>query len=100
MFWRGRVIDATEAHRWGVVDLVVAHEDFYKEAQLLLSDLASRPRNVLSFSKKGVYDALSSDLEDILDFEARTQDECIRSDAAREGMKRFLEARAKKVPEK
>ncbi len=63
MFWTGRVIDAKEAHQLGIVDMVVSQEVFEKEVDVLSKDIASRPRNVLSLTKKSVYEGFKSDLE-------------------------------------
>lgn len=91
LFWTGRVVDAQEAHELGLVDLLVPEAEFREKVDAFARTLASRPREVLALSKLGVYEGLRGDLESVLMHEAISQAECIRSPAARAGIRRFLE---------
>ncbi len=98
MFWTGRVIDAAEALTMGIVDMVVPHDDFARKVDELVQDLATRPRRVLALSKKNVYEGLENDLEGVLQYEASAQADCLRSDEALSGMRRFLKDKAARKP--
>lgn len=94
MFWTGRVIDSTEAHRLGIVNMVISHEVFMKKVEELAQNIASRSKKVVSLTKKGVYEGLISDLETVLEHEALAQSDCIRSEEASKGIHVFLKERA------
>lgn len=96
MFWTGRIIDATDALKMNIVNRVVPHNLLMEEVEKLATNIASHSKKTISIIKKGVYQGLSGDLESILEYEAKAQDECIRSGEARKGMTSFLKEREKR----
>jgi 2-(1,2-epoxy-1,2-dihydrophenyl)acetyl-CoA isomerase len=100
MFWTGRIIDSTEAHRLGIVNTVISHDIFVKKVEELAQNITSHSKKVVSLIKKGVYEGLKSDLETVLEHEALAQSECIRSEEAYKGMQHFLKERARRKEKK
>jgi len=100
LIWTGRIIDAFEAREMKIVDIVVPHEDFEEYVEKFAQNLASRPRKVIALSKKGIYEGLKSTLEEVLQHEELAQSECIRSKEAFNGMRHFLDERARRKTQK
>ena len=59
MLWTGRVVDATEAERIGMVSRVVPDADVRSEALKLARNIAAQPPHAVSLMKRAVYQGLS-----------------------------------------
>jgi 2-(1,2-epoxy-1,2-dihydrophenyl)acetyl-CoA isomerase len=89
----GKMIDAEEALRIGLVNRVVPHEELAKETQALAQELASGPPHAIARIKRGLQIEDEEAIAHLLDYEIEAQLECFRSKDAAEGMKAFLEKR-------
>lgn len=93
MIFTGRIIDAYEADRIGLVNRVVPHEEVMEEAQALAGEIARGPAVAIGLSKTAIYRGLGSDLEAALDYEAFAQAVCSQTEDAWEGVQSFLDGR-------
>ncbi len=59
MLWTGRVVDAAEAERIGLVSRVVPDADLRNEAMALARSVAAQPREAVAMMKRAVYHGLS-----------------------------------------
>lgn len=59
LLWTGRVVDAAEAERIGMVSRVVADAEVRSEALKLARSIAAQPPHAISLMKRAVYQGLS-----------------------------------------
>ena len=59
MLWTGRVVDAAEAERIGIVSRVVPDADVRSEAMTLARSIAAQPPQAVSLMKRAVYHGLA-----------------------------------------
>ena len=93
LFFLADMVDAAEAERIGLVNRVVPHEDLEAAVGEVAGRLAKKPALALALAKEALRKSLSADLEEMLDFEVRAQDEAFRSADALEGTRAFVERR-------
>lgn len=93
LVFTGKMIDANEALRIGIVNKVVKNEDLLTESQILAKQLARGPSKAIAFSKKIINKSLEWDLETLLETEAFAQGVCMNSHDFKEGVKAFKEKR-------
>lgn len=67
LLWTGRVIDAREAERIGLVNRVVADADVLATARELAREIAAQPPEAIALTKRAVYQGLSAQLAAHLD---------------------------------
>src|SRR5882672_10267979 len=96
MFFTGKALSATGAHRLGVINRVVPQERFEEEVRELATQLASQPRGALAAAKRAVNHALESSYEEALEFESYLQEAQAGSPEFVEGVQAFLAKRSKK----
>ena len=91
----GRLIDAEEAHRIGLVSRVVKHEELLPAAHALASEIATQcsPLGVAN-AKRLVYSGQFTDLTTACIDEDETAIRMTQSDDFKEGIKAFMEKRA------
>lgn len=89
----GRVIDADEAERIGLVSRVVPAATLADEAQALARELAQLPPLGLIATKRGLNVGMDASLEDALALEAALQAPLFMTDDHHEGMRAFAERR-------
>ena len=89
----GEALDATEAHRVGLVNKLVADEDLAGQTDALASHLAGMPTKALSQIKQTLYGSFENDLATALEKEARGQTACGRTSDHKEGVAAFFEKR-------
>jgi enoyl-CoA hydratase/carnithine racemase len=93
----GRLIDAQEALRMGLVSRVVADNELIPAARALAADLATQCSPLgISYIKRFVYQHLYTDLATALRDEAESAGVMLHSQDFKEGVKAFLEKRAPK----
>ena len=97
LLWTGRVVDAAEAERLGMVDRVVPHEHLAETALTFAHALCERPRDVLALSKRSVYESQRHGLEHGLRMEKEAQTRCLEDNIASDLMREFLTKRGRKV---
>ncbi|HEY2974142.1 MAG TPA: enoyl-CoA hydratase [Pyrinomonadaceae bacterium] len=96
MFFLGDTIDATEAHRLGILNFVVPPEELEAETRKLAERLRNAPAVALAAAKQAVYLSQAAELEEMLRFETEAQMRCFESQDGAEGVRAFLEKRPPK----
>ena len=89
----GRMMDAAEAERAGLVARVVAPEKLMEEALAAASRIASLSRPSVMMAKEAVGRALETTLEEGLLFERRSFQSLFATEDQKEGMAAFVEKR-------
>jgi len=92
----GRLIDAEEARRIGLVQAVFPAAELQAEALKLARELAARPPLAVRYIKSQIHHALNVDIEAGHEIERDLFALTFASDDAGEGMDAFLEKRAPK----
>lgn len=90
----GRIIDAEEAYRIGLVSKVVDEGQALSESKALARELVTKSIHAIALAKKAILSGGSMTLDDGLLLEERVFSECFAHPDQREGMKAFLEKRA------
>ena len=97
MLLTGRWLDASEAHRWGLVNRIVPADALMEEARTLADELASGPPLVFAAIKEVVRDAEASRFQDVMNRinnrDLATVDTLYGSEDQLEGAKAFAEKR-------
>ena len=94
--WSGDVIDAAEALRLGLVNRVIAHEQFDAEVNAFAAKLATAPQASVRAAKQSLRASGVRTLEECLDAESAAQRACWASADSGEGLRAFVEKRAAK----
>jgi 2-(1,2-epoxy-1,2-dihydrophenyl)acetyl-CoA isomerase len=89
-------IDAAEAHRLGLVNRVVPHDQLQAETHLVAARIAVGPLTSYRYMKANINLATNTDFRTLLDREAETHLRCGQTEDHREGVRAFLEKRAPK----
>jgi 2-(1,2-epoxy-1,2-dihydrophenyl)acetyl-CoA isomerase len=92
----GRKLSAAEAHGWGLVSEVVEDERLAGRAGELAAELAAMPTRGVAMTKRLFDRALTSTLDEQLEFEAQLQSAATQTDDFKEGVAAFLEKREPK----
>ena len=93
LFFLSDIIDAAEAQRIGLVNRVVAPEQFQSEVAAIASRIAHGPLTSYRYMKANVNMAATVDFRTMLDREAETHLRCGMTQDHREGVQAFLEKR-------
>jgi len=93
LIFSGSMITADEAHRLGIFNRVVPHDELPKETEALARSLAAKPQLPLRLAKQAINRSLAAGLEEMLDFEEEAQVRCALSDDGAEGLTAFVEKR-------
>jgi enoyl-CoA hydratase len=93
MILSGRMIDATEAERCGLVSRVVANDKLLEEAFKLADRIAAQSRPAVLAAKEAVNRAFESSLAEGVRFERRLFHALFSTEDQKEGMAAFVEKR-------
>src|SRR6195256_574881 len=93
MFFTGKPLSATDAHRLGVINRLVPQERFEEEVRELASQLAAQPPKALAAAKRAVNHALESSYEEALEFESYLQEAQASSQEFVDGVQAFMARR-------
>ncbi|MBI3786589.1 MAG: enoyl-CoA hydratase/isomerase family protein [Deltaproteobacteria bacterium] len=96
LLFSGRVFDAGEAERLGLVNRVVSREGFNDAVASLAREIASSGPVAVRMVKKAIYRGDHHTLEESLDFEALQQSATFHTEDAREGIRAVMEKREPK----
>lgn len=88
----GRMFDAYEAEKVGLVNKVVAPESLMEEAQKLAEEICSKSFNAVITSKK-VMSALKKDIDKQVSYQSKCFADCFNHRDQKDGMKAFVEKR-------
>jgi enoyl-CoA hydratase len=94
-----RLLTPSQALDFGIVNKLVAHENFYEELILYCSDLVARAPIALRQVKKIIHHGLDVSLEEGLMMEQKAFDVTMRSNDAAKAMRALLDAE-KNIDEK
>jgi enoyl-CoA hydratase/carnithine racemase len=89
----GRIIDATEAHRIGLVSQVVDHDSLMASALLVAGRIAANPPLATRAIKQGLRQALDPDWTSLGEWVSATLGQLFQTADHREGVASFLEKR-------
>lgn len=93
MFFLGEPMGAEEAHRMGMVNFLVPHDQLAAETTRLAERLAAAPPLPLGLVKQALYEHLETRLDLMMGYEVSAQMRCFESEDFAEGLKAFLEKR-------
>lgn len=93
LIFSGRVFDADEAARLGIVNRVVQRDDLGTAARTLAEEIAAAGPLAVRLAKRAIYQNVAGDLDSALALESAQQTETFRSDDAREGIRAMMEKR-------
>lgn len=86
-------LDAQKALEWGLVNRVVPAGELVEQAQAMASLLAQGPVRAMGLAKRDFNRAMLSNLEQVLDYEAHTQEIAGQGAEHKEGVQAFLQKR-------
>lgn len=90
------LVDAREAFAWGLANRVYAPDELMQATLAMARELAKAPTRGIGLTKRALNHALTSDLENALDYEAHLQNIAVQTADHVEGVDAFLEKRAPK----
>jgi 2-(1,2-epoxy-1,2-dihydrophenyl)acetyl-CoA isomerase len=95
MFFTGKPLSATDAHRLGLINRLVPADRLEAEVRELATHLASQPRQAMAGAKRAVNHALVSSFDEAMEFESYLQEAQAASPEFAEGVQAFLARRKK-----
>jgi len=96
MIFRGKMIDAQEAERMGLVNHVYPHDELMDKALEMANELADGPTLAIGVAKTMINQIANMDLIRALDYEAAAQAIMTSTEDHREGVRAFAEKRKPK----
>ena len=96
LLFLAEMIDAAEAHRLGLVNRVVPHDQLAAATQTIASQIAQGPLTSYRYMKANINLATHTDFRTLLDREAETHLRCGQTQDHKEGVRAFMEKRAAK----
>src|SRR6266567_7055653 len=96
MFFTGKPLSATDAHRLGVINRIVPAERLEEEVRDLAAQLVAQPRQALAGAKRAVNRAFESTYEEAVEFESYLQEAQVANGEFPAGVQKFIASRAKK----
>jgi 2-(1,2-epoxy-1,2-dihydrophenyl)acetyl-CoA isomerase len=89
----GRILDAEEAHKVGLLDELVPEGEALAAALRYAKELARGPSVAIDLARRCIYKSLTSTLDEMLDYEAVAGTMSADTQDAREGTRAFVEKR-------
>ena len=93
LIYTGRIIDAAEAGKIGLVDRIVAHDVLENEVNKLAETIASKSPLIIKLAKKAINRGMYADLAAGLAYEKANIALCFSTEDHMEGITAFLEKR-------
>ncbi|MBY9065455.1 enoyl-CoA hydratase/isomerase family protein [Hyphomonas sp. WL0036] len=90
----GRMMEAEEAERCGLVSRIVPADELLAEAKTLAATVAAMPRAAAMMTKEAINAAFETPLSQGIQFERRLFHSLFATDDQKEGMKAYLEKRS------
>ncbi|MBC2579929.1 short-chain-enoyl-CoA hydratase [Clostridium sp. DJ247] len=95
LIYSGKIIDAQEALRIGLVNRVVEPEQLLDEAKALANTIAAQAPIAVTLSKAAISKGVQTDINTALSYESEVFGECFATEDQKEGMTAFVEKRDK-----
>jgi enoyl-CoA hydratase len=92
MIYTGRIVNAQEAERIGLVNRVVPHEKLMDEAMAMARQIASGPA-AIHFAKQSMFQATQNPFKEALNQDSEIYGEVYKTKDFKEGVTAFLEKR-------
>ena len=92
LIYTGRIIDAAEAERIGLVNSVVSRETLMDEAMKLAGRISKGPASI-NLAKKAINKAFDLEMDDALEFSSKLYGDVYKTGDSKEGINAFLEKR-------
>ncbi len=92
----GRILEAEEAHREGLIDELVETGEALPKALEYAKRLASGPSVAIDLARRFIHKSLNSTLDEMIDYEAVASTMSAHTEDAREGTRAFQEKRKPK----
>lgn len=89
----GRILEADECHREGLIDELVENGEALPRALAYAKDLARGPSVAVDLARRFIHKSLTSTLDEMLDYEAVASTMSAHTEDAREGTAAFVEKR-------
>jgi 2-(1,2-epoxy-1,2-dihydrophenyl)acetyl-CoA isomerase len=89
----GRILDADECHREGLLDELVENGEALPRALAYAKELARGPSVAVDLARRFIHKSLTSTLDEMLDYEAVAATLSSHTEDAREGTRAFVEKR-------
>ena len=99
MLLTGEMISASDAHRIGLINRVVAPDALAPETTRLAQLIATKPHGTLKIGKEAFYRQIEMGLADAYDYASRVMTENMLAAEAAEGISAFIEKREPKWPD-
>ena len=96
LLFTGRIIDAAEAERMGMVNRVAPRDEFPQAVRTLAREIASAAPVVCRMLKKSIYRGTTHTLDEMLDYESINQGITFTTSDAKEGIRAVMEKREPK----
>ena len=96
LFFTGRVFDAVDAERLGVVNRAVAGDQFAAAVRDLAEQIASAAPVAVRMVKSSIYRGVEHSLAQTIEFEGLSQGHTFTTDDAKEGVQAIIEKREPK----
>lgn len=93
LIFTGKVLDAKEAERLGLVNRVVPQDKLVEETMGLAAQLARGATRAIGLAKLALHQGFELDLEGVLDLEAKLQSQLVRTEDFQEGVRAFFDKR-------
>ncbi len=97
LIYTGRIIDAAEAYRIGLVNKVVEMEKLMEEAKALANTIAANAPIAVRLCKTAINRGTQMDMDTAIAYEADVFAQCFSTEDQKEGMSAFLEKRGKNL---
>jgi enoyl-CoA hydratase len=94
LFFSGRVFDAAEGERLGIVNRAVPREELDAAVNQLAEEIASSGPIAVRMCKRAIYRGTEHSLEDMIEYEGLNQAVTFQTEDAREGVQAIMEKRA------
>lgn len=100
LIFTGKIINAEEAARIGLVNRVIEPDKLIEEAKTLANSIAANAPVAVKLSKAAINRGMQCDIDTALMYEAEAFGECFSTEDQKEGMSAFLEKREKSFKNK